>query len=87
MLGTRRLPMLAITINTKFVFRGSRESIGVWSLTPYLHIPLQEFDFLSLEQLLNQGSLQVLTTPLPARPVNVGLAFNIDIDLLRFLDN
>lgn len=83
----RRLPMLAITINTKFVFRGSRESIGVWSLTPYLHIPLQKFDFLSLEQLLNQGSLQVLTTPLPARPVNVGLAFNIDIDLLRFLDN
>ncbi|MEY3442113.1 MAG: hypothetical protein RLZZ519_394 [Bacteroidota bacterium] len=84
----RRLPMLAITLNTKFVFRGSRESIGVWSLTPYLHIPLRDFDFLPLDQLLNGGgSMPILTTPLPARPINVGVAFNMDIDLLRFLDN
>ena len=84
----RRLPMLAASIFTKFVFRANRESIAVWSLSPYLHIPLRDFDFLPLDQLLNGGgSMPVLTTPLPARPINVGVAFNIDIDLLGFLDN
>lgn len=83
----RRQGMLAVSVFTKMVFRGSRESIAVWSLSPYLHVPLQKFDFLPLEQLLNQGSLQPWTTPLPARAVNVGVAFNIDLDLLGFLEN
>lgn len=84
----RRLPMLAGSIFLKMVFRNSRESLSVFSISPYLHVPFRQFDFLPMDQYLNQGGfIPILTTPLPARPINVGVALNFDLDLLGFLDN
>lgn len=84
----RREPMIAGSIFFKMVFRSSRDALTSWSLTPYLHVPMKDFDFLYLDQILNVGgSLPYPTTPLPSRPINVGVAFNFDFDLLKFLDN
>jgi hypothetical protein len=84
----RRSPMLASSIWLKMVFRANPESISVWSLSPYVHLPLQKFDFLYLDQvLMNTPPLPALPGPLYARPVNFGLSLNIDIDLLGFLEN
>ncbi len=81
----RRSPMLALSAFAKMVFRSSPDAMTVTSITLYFQFPLQKFDFLALEQLLNQGSLQPINVPLPARPWNVGVAFSIDLDLLGFL--
>jgi hypothetical protein len=81
----RRTPMLAGSAFVKMVFRSSREAISVFSLSPYLHVPFQQFDFMYLDQLLNQPN--VVLVPLPARPVNVGVTFNFDLDVLGFLEN
>ncbi len=80
-----RSPLLAVSAFAKMVFRSSPDAITVYSLTPYIQLPLQTFDFLPMEQLLNQGSLQPYNLPLPARAWNVGLAFNFDLDLIGFL--
>jgi hypothetical protein len=83
----RREPMLAGSIFAKMVFRSARDATTSFSISPCLHIPLRTFDFIYLEQLLNQGTLPTYTSPLPARPVNIGVAFNFDIELLSFLEN
>jgi hypothetical protein len=83
----RREPMLAGSIFAKFVFRSSRDAISSVSLSPYLHIPFRTFDFIYLDQLLNQGTLPANTGPLPARPLNIGVAFNFDLEVLNFLEN
>jgi hypothetical protein len=82
-----RRSLMAGSAFAKCVFRDSREAVTVWSLTPYFQFPFQTFEFLALEQLLNQGYLQTYTSPLPGRPWNVGLAFNFDLELLGFLAN
>jgi hypothetical protein len=81
----RRSPMLSGSLYAKMVFRDSRETISVWSLTPYIQLPFLTFDFQVLDQVLNSGYLTPIAYTLPARPVNVGLAFNFDLDLLGFL--
>lgn len=80
-----RMPMFATSVFVKMVFRDSRESLSVWSLTPYFQYPWQFFNFQILDQVLNNGYLTPYPYPLPARPMNVGLAFNFDLDLIGFL--
>ncbi len=81
----RRSPLLGVTGFGKMVFRSSRDAVTVYSIMPYVQLPFQNFDFQSLEQLLNQGYLLPYSGPLPARAWNVGVAFNFDLDLIGFL--
>lgn len=82
----RRDPMIAGSIFVKMLFRSSREAITSWSLTPYLHVPMRDFDFIYMDQILWAGpQTPYPITPLPARPINVGISANFDFDLLRFL--
>lgn len=85
----RRLPMLAGSVFIKMVFRSSPDDVTQFSISPYLHAPFRDFDFQYLDQLLNQGvpGLPVINTPLYARPINVGISANFDLDLFGFLAN
>lgn len=78
--------MVALSIYLKMVFRQNAESITSWSLSPYFYYPLKQYDFFVLNQVLLAPSDWYLDgSTLPARPWNVGVALQFDIDLLRFL--
>jgi hypothetical protein len=82
----QREGLLALSAYFKFVFRDHAEAITSYSITPYFHYPLTKFDFFYMNQLLNPADALLDGTTLPARPWNVGLQVNFDLDLLRFLE-
>jgi hypothetical protein len=82
----QREGLLALSGYLKMVFRNNSESITSYSITPYFQYPLTKFDFFYLNQLLNPATALLDGTTLPARPWNVGLQVNFDLDLLRFLE-
>ena len=80
-----RRGMIALSTYLKMVFRSDREAITSYSISPYFHFPLSDFDFVYLNQVLNTQDW-TLDGPNPtAPPWNVGLMVNFDRDLLRFL--
>lgn len=81
-----RSGLLALSAYLKMVFRNNPESITSFSFTPYFHYPLTKFDFFPLNQFLNPMTAAADGNPLLARPWNVGVQVNFDIDLLRFLE-
>lgn len=78
--------LLALSAYLKLVFRDHAESITSYSFTPFFHYPLTKFDFFNLNQLLNPATALLDGNTLPARPWNVGLQVNFDLDLIRFLE-
>jgi hypothetical protein len=83
----QRRSMLAVSLYLKMVFRGSPESLAVVSLTPYVQYPFQKFDFVYLNRLINPQDWNLDPDPLLARPINAGIQFNVDLDLLGFISN
>jgi hypothetical protein len=83
----QRRSLLAVSIYLKMVFRSSPESVAVFSLTPYVQYPLQKFDFAFLNQNINPQDWTLDPNPLLARPINAGLQFNVDLDLLSIISN
>ncbi len=82
-----RRSMIAGTAFLKMVFMTERNAKSVWSLTPYIQYPLQEFNFLIMNQILNTATYQLDGLNLPGRPVNFGVALNFDLELLSFLSD
>lgn len=80
-----RRSMIAGTAFVKMVFMTSRNATTVWSLSPYVQFPIQQFNFLIMNQVLNTATYQLDGFELFARPTSVGLALNFDLELLNFL--
>jgi hypothetical protein len=81
-----RTGLTAVTIFSKLVFRSDPEAITSWSLSPYLHLPLQRYDFHRVAMVLFPPTeWNADGNSLPARPWNFGLALNFDIDIVRLL--
>lgn len=83
----QRRSLLAASVYLKMVFRGSPESLAVVSLTPYVQYPLQKFDFAFLNQNINPQDWTLDPNPLLARPINAGIQFNVDLDLIGVIMN
>lgn len=80
----RRSTLVAGSIYAKFTFRSSRESVSVFSIAPYVHIPTLNFDFTIMNQILNPTEY-TLDGTLSAHPLNFGLMVNFDLDLISIL--
>jgi hypothetical protein len=80
-----RRSMIAGTAFVKMVFMSSRNATTVWSLSPYVQFPFQQFNFLIMNQVLNTATYQLDGFELFARPTSVGIALNFDLELLNFL--
>ncbi|MEM1000036.1 MAG: hypothetical protein AAGN35_23480 [Bacteroidota bacterium] len=82
-----RQNMVAVSAFLKMVWRSAPDALVVVSLTPYVQYPLQQFDFSFVNRVLNPNTWSEDPDPLLGRPINFGLQFNVDMDLLGILGN
>ena len=83
----RRQSMVAVSAYLRMVWRSSPEAPVVVSLSPYVQYPLQQFDFTFLNQLLNTQTWLLDPNPLNARPINFGVQFTVDLDLIGIISD
>ncbi|MEM7037683.1 MAG: hypothetical protein AAF570_11940 [Bacteroidota bacterium] len=72
--------------NVRFLWRESKDALITFSLSPYIQYALLTHDFIRMHQLLNPADWHLDGSTFPGRPTNFGVMFQVDIDLLRFLE-
>gem|GEM_PF-2320791 len=76
---------LGTTLSVRFTFREDRDDYTLWTLAPYVQIPLSKFDYSRFNQVLNPFDAQQVGGDLQGRPINFGFNLQFDFDLIEFL--
>lgn len=76
---------IGTTLSVRFTFREDKDDYTLWTLAPYVQLPLSKFDFNRFNQVLNPFDSQTVGGDLQGRPVNFGFNLQFDFDLIEFL--